>query len=113
MKFGAYYSLLEWHNEKYSKDKEQFFQNSTYVDQLIWKDIKQLIQNYQPSVLWLDGEWEANCEYWKAKELLTWIYNESPVRDEIVVNDRLGLTSRCKHGDFYNCDDRFNPRKCP
>lgn len=111
MKFGAYYSLLEWHNDMYKKDKEGLFVNTTYVDKVICKDIKQIILDYQPSVLWLDGEWEASCEYWKAKELLTWIYNESPVRHTLVVNDRWGKNSRCLHGDFYNCDDRFNPRK--
>lgn len=111
MKFGAYYSLLEWHNEMYLKDKESYFLNTSYVDRRIFNDIKQLIRDYQPSVLWLDGEWEASCDYWKATELLAWIYNESPVKDEIVVNDRFGNCSRCHHGDFYNCDDRFNPRK--
>ncbi|XP_026329132.1 putative alpha-L-fucosidase [Hyposmocoma kahamanoa] len=109
MKFGAYYSLLEWHNEMYLKDKDELFLNTTYVDKLVWKDIKQLIRDYKPSVLWLDGEWEACCRYWKATELLTWLYNKSPVKDEIVVNDRWCKTSRCGHGDFYTCDDRYNP----
>lgn len=111
MKFGVYYSLLEWHNEMYLKDKNNLFLTTFYVDQLILKDIKQLIKTYKPSVLWLDGEWEASCSYWKAIKLLTWIYNKSPVRTEIVVNDRFCRTSRCGHGDFFTCDDRYNPRK--
>lgn len=110
MKFGAYYSLLEWHNDMYLKDKNDIFLSNIYVEKLMMKDIKQLIWDYEPSVLWLDGEWEAYCRYWKAVELLTWIYNGN---SEIVVNDRLCKTSRCLHGDFYTCEDRFNPRKSP
>ncbi len=26
-----------------------------------------------------------------------------------VVNDRWGRDIRCQHGDFYTCDDRYNP----
>lgn len=37
--------------------------------------------------------------------------NFSPVKDTVVVNDRWGYDSRCKHGGFLSCDDRFNPGK--
>jgi len=31
------------------------------------------------------------------------------VKDTVVVNDRWGIGTRCKHGGYYSCDDRFNP----
>lgn len=31
------------------------------------------------------------------------------MRDTIVTNDRWGFGTACQHGDFYNCQDRFNP----
>ena len=34
----------------------------------------------------------------------------SPVKDTIVVNDRWGHVD-CKHGDYYDCSDRFHPCK--
>lgn len=37
------------------------------------------------------------------------LYNESPVRQTIVTNDRWGKGILCKHGDFYTCTDRYNP----
>lgn len=37
------------------------------------------------------------------------LYNESPVRDTIVTNDRWGIGTLCKHGDFLTCSDKFNP----
>lgn len=37
------------------------------------------------------------------------LYNDSPVRDTIVTNDRWGKGTLCEHGDFITCSDRFNP----
>ena len=31
------------------------------------------------------------------------------MKDTVVVNDRWGDTTRCKHGGYYSCDDRYNP----
>jgi alpha-L-fucosidase len=34
------------------------------------------------------------------------------VKDTIVTNDRWGSNGvMCHHGDFYTCDDRYNPGK--
>lgn len=111
MKFGVYYSLLEWFNKIYEEDKERQYSTTFYTDSVVWPDIKQLIHDYEPSVLWSDGEWEGTDTYWRSTDLLAWLYNESPVKEEIVVNDRWGLDMGCHHGDFYNCRDRFNPSK--
>ncbi|XP_026329130.1 tissue alpha-L-fucosidase-like [Hyposmocoma kahamanoa] len=110
MKFGIYYSLIEWFNDMYEADKKREYSTSLYTDNIVWPDIKQLVNDYRPSVLWADGEWEATDTYWKSTNLLAWLYNESPVKNEIVVNDRWGPATGCTHGDFFNCKDRFNPK---
>lgn len=112
LKFGVYYSLSEWFNKMYLVDKEHLFVTTTYTNKVVWPNIKFLINNYKPSILWTDGDGAANDTYWKSPELLAWLYNESPVKDEIVVNDRWGKDISCHHGDFYNCKDRFDPSKC-
>ena len=33
----------------------------------------------------------------------------SPVRDNVLVNDRWGAGTACKHGDVRNCQDKFDP----
>lgn len=92
---GMYYSLYEWFNPLWKADKSKFAVEHT------WPQMKELINNYQPDVFWTDGDWEASDEVWKSKEFLTWLYNESVVKDKIIVNDRWGAGLRFKHGGIY------------
>lgn len=112
MKFGVYYSLLEWHNKVYPmmKGEDNLNRGMKYVDNIMLPDIKKLINNYKPSVLWTDGDWAENSYgSWRGEEIVAWLYNMINVKDEIVVNDRWGTEARNKHGDFFNGDDRYKP----
>jgi alpha-L-fucosidase len=92
---GMYYSLYEWFNPLWKSDKQKFVTEHT------WPQMKDLINNYQPDVFWTDGDWEAPAETWKSQEFLTWLYNESPVKNKVVVNDRWGNGIRFNHGGIY------------
>jgi len=63
--------------------------------------MKELINNYQPEVFWTDGDWDAPAETWKSQEFLAWLFNESSVKDKVVVNDRWGSGVRFNHGGIY------------
>ena len=41
---------------------------------------------------------------WKSEELLAWLFNESPCKDEVVVNDRWGKETRHHHGSYYTTE---------
>lgn len=92
---GMYYSLYEWFNPLWKKDPAAFAQQHT------WPQMKDLINTYQPDVFWTDGDWDASAETWKSQEFLSWLYNESPVKEKIVVNDRWGSGIRFKHAGIY------------
>ena len=92
---GMYYSLYEWYNPLWLKDRNKFVTEHT------WPQMKDVINTYQPDVFWTDGEWDAPAETWKSQEFLAWLYNESPVKDKIVVNDRWGSGIRFNHAGFY------------
>ncbi|HLG40762.1 MAG TPA: alpha-L-fucosidase [Chitinophagaceae bacterium] len=92
---GMYYSLYEWFNPLWKADKQKFVAEHT------WPQMKDLINNYQPDVFWTDGDWDAPAETWKSQEFLAWLYNESPVKDKVVVNDRWGSGVRFNHGGIY------------
>ncbi|KAB0797377.1 hypothetical protein PPYR_08371 [Photinus pyralis] len=109
VRFGVYHSLYEWYNPLYLSDKGSNFTKNNFVSQKVIPEMMELVQDYTPDVIWSDGDWEANDTYWKSTEFLAWLYNESPVKDTVVVNDRWGKGIPCRHGDFYNCKDRYDP----
>lgn len=59
-------------------------------------------------MIWSDGEWSHDW-YWQAKEFLAWLYNNSPVKDSVVVNDRWAWDTTNTHGGFHSGMDRWNP----
>lgn len=98
LKMGFYYSLYEWFHPWWKNDRERF------VDEHYLPQIKDLVTKYEPDILWGDGEWEMEAEQWKSQELLAWLYNESPVKDKILVNDRWGKGIRQHHGGYYTTE---------
>jgi len=109
LRMGLYHSLFEWFNPLYLADKANGGKTTVYVNTTLHPQLKDIINSYQPEVLWSDGDWEMSDTYWGSKEFLAWLYNDSPVRDTVVTNDRWGSGDPCKHGGYYTCDDRYNP----
>jgi alpha-L-fucosidase len=95
---GFYYSLYEWYNPEYLND----FQS--YVNNHMIPQMKDLVTRYKPDILWTDGEWEKTSKDWKSEEFLAWLYNSSPVKENVVVNDRWGEETRSKHGGFFTTE---------
>ena len=92
---GMYYSLYEWFNPLWKADKNK------YASQHVWPQMKSLINTYKPDVFWTDGDWDADENVWKSKEFLSWMYNESPVKNNVVTYDRWGSGVRFMHGAVY------------
>ncbi|GFT63870.1 alpha-L-fucosidase [Nephila pilipes] len=108
--FGVYHSMFEWFHPLYILDKKNGYKTQYFVDSKALPELFELVNTYEPEVIWSDGDWEAPDTYWKSKEFLAWLYNESPVKDIIVVNDRWGANIPCHHGGYYTCSDRYNPK---
>jgi alpha-L-fucosidase len=81
---GFYYSLYEWYNPLYKQDVKK------YVDQRMLPQLKDLVTKYNPEIIWPDGEWDQSDTTWRSLEFLSWLYNESPVKNTVVTNDRWG-----------------------
>ncbi len=95
---GFYYSLYEWYNPLYKNNVDK------YVDDHMFPQMKDLVTRYEPDVFWTDGEWDLPSEKWKSTQFLSWLYNESPVKNSVVVNDRWGKETRSKHGGIYTTE---------
>lgn len=98
VKFGAYYSFLEWYNPIWEKDKEQ------YALEHMHPQFKDLVENYKPDLIWCDGDWGVSPEKWHSPELLTWLFNESSIGDSVVVNDRWGDGTRFNHVGYHTSE---------
>mmetsp|Transcript_1874 Transcript_1874/g.2061 ORF Transcript_1874/g.2061 Transcript_1874/m.2061 type:complete len:461 (-) Transcript_1874:35-1417(-) len=108
IKVGAYYSLYEWYNTLYVGPTPQ-----RYVDEIMLPQLKDLISRYRPDNLYVDGEWEHDSDFWKSKDFLAWLFNESSVKDTIAVNDRWGSETRGKDGGYYVCEFGGLSEFCP
>lgn len=95
---GFYYSLYEWFNPLYKSDPDR------YVDEHMLPQMKDLVTRYEPDIFWTDGEWDWPSEKWKSTQFLAWLYNESPVKEKVVVNDRWGKETRSVHGGIYTTE---------
>jgi len=91
LKMGYYYSLYEWFNPLWQQDKKRF------VTEHLFPQFKDLVTKYKPSVIFSDGEWELSDTAWRSPELLAWLFNESPVAKDVVVDDRWGSNTRGKN----------------
>lgn len=98
LRMGVYYSLYEWYNPFYLSNVNR------YVDEVMLPQMKDVVNRYHPAVLWTDGEWEHPSGVWKSTQFLAWLFNDSPVKDYIAVNDRWGSETRGKDGGFYTSE---------
>lgn len=99
LRFGIYYSLLEWAHPLYSQPTIE-----KWVDMHMIPQMKELVNNYQPEIIFADGEWDYDSKTLKSEQFMAWLFNESPVKNTVVVNDRWGKETRSKHGDYYTTE---------
>lgn len=94
LKMGFYYSMYEWFNPLYLSDVDR------YVNEYMLPQMKDLVERYQPDILWPDGEWGQPSSTWRSTEFLAWLFNESKAPKDIAINDRWGKDCRNVHGGF-------------
>lgn len=98
VRFGVYHSVYEWFHPLYLKNPEE------YALKHLHPMLKELITKYEPATLFTDGEWDHPSSTWHSTEFLTWLYNESPVKDYIVPNDRWGKETRGRLGGNFTTE---------
>jgi alpha-L-fucosidase len=95
---GMYYSLYEWFNPLYHQD------SARYVAEHMLPQLKDLVTRYEPEIIYPDGEWDHYSPLWQSENFLAWLYNDSKVKNTVVVNDRWGKETRSKHGGYYSSE---------
>lgn len=109
LRSGFYYSLLEYANPHYPKNflKDKSVRPWTmreWASHVNLPQMKELVENYKADIIWTDGEWDFPDADHLATDFIAWLYNESSVKDEVVVNDRWGIKCRGRHGGHYTTE---------
>eukprot|EP01121_Diplochlamys_sp_Union-15-3_P006860 TRINITY_DN1740_c0_g1_i2.p1 TRINITY_DN1740_c0_g1~~TRINITY_DN1740_c0_g1_i2.p1 ORF type:complete len:456 (+),score=65.14 TRINITY_DN1740_c0_g1_i2:87-1454(+) len=99
LRMGYYYSLYEWFHPLYIGGNPK-----QYVEEIMIPQLYDLVLTYKPDVLYVDGEWDHDSDFWETKPFLAWLFNESPVKDVVAINDRWGNDCRGKHGGYFVCE---------
>ena len=109
LRSGFYYSLLEYANPYYPKNflKDKSVRPWTmreWASRVNLPQMKELVENYKADIIWTDGEWDFPDADHLATEFIAWLYNESSMKEEVVVNDRWGIKCRGRHGGHYTTE---------
>jgi len=107
LKMGLYYSIWDWFNP-YWPEEQQMAKDygaglKKYVRQVMYPQFKQIVTDYQPSLIFADGDWWMDDDKWETRPLLAWLFNNAPNKDEVVINDRWGKV-RGQHGGYYTTE---------
>ena len=109
LKRGFYFSMLEYANPLYP-GKRDSKTTAASLDIREWNrrvnipQLKELVNNYEADIIWPDGEWDYTSGEHGVREFLAWLFNESKMKDSVVVNDRWGSDCRGRHGGHYTTE---------
>jgi alpha-L-fucosidase len=92
VKFCIYYTVLDWYSKDYPLHNNGIKQpdsnaNMQRFTQYMKDQLKELITNYHPYMLWFDGNWESPWTEEMGADMYAFIKQLDPL---VIVNNRLG-----------------------
>ena len=108
LRAGFYYSIGEFNHPLYRAARTNAAELPRFVREHLQPQLREAVKRYAPSMLYFDGEWEFPADSFEMRDFLAWLYNDSPCKDDVVVNDRFGAGSRGKHGGVYSSEAGVN-----
>ena len=96
IKFGLYHSIMDWHHPdaqafSYLKDDPNKRADNTnnfanYLENYLKPQLAELIANYDPAILWFDGEWVEEFTHEQGQQLYQYVRSLKP---SILINNRV------------------------
>lgn len=98
IKFCIYYSVLDWYdpNYPYHSPKDSVWDLKSDMGKYIIymkNQLKELITNYHPYMLWFDGNWEKAWTRSEALDMYNYIKGLDP---DVIINNRLNAGGNLK-----------------
>jgi alpha-L-fucosidase len=117
IRFGAYYSILDWYHPHYTPQNMRFGgpgqqlsgmkpSMDVYVN-FLKQQLTELVENYQPSLIWFDGEWEEPWSPERGEDLSEFLHKLDPA---LIFNNRVGK-GRTAYQDGNNPGDYDTPEQ--
>ena len=110
VRFGLYHSIMDWHHPNAQRDyymggkenevtenKEDF---ADYYENYLKPQLKELIDNYDPEIMWFDGEWVKVYTHEQGQDLYQYVRSLKP---DILINNRVDKGRKSMQG--MNKDD--------
>ncbi len=129
MKFGVYYSIMDWHHPDAQAPNTPEYNTRTwsnpnfgrYVETYMKPQLKELLTQYPYiDVLWFDGEWVPDWSDDRGRDLYDWLRSMKP---GLIINNRVGhtrqglsglnKTGEVGLGDFGTPEQRVPPAGLP
>lgn len=111
IKLGFYYSIMDWHHPDaqaphypdYNTEEKSNPNFDQYVENYMKPQLKELMEKYDPAVLWFDGEWIPEWTHEHGVETYTWLRQMKP---ELIINNRVdvgrqGMQGMNEEGDEF------------
>jgi alpha-L-fucosidase len=94
LKVGLYYSLIDWSYPDYPGFLRDSSRYKIAEDPARWStflnfchgQISELLTEYNPDLLWFDGDWEHSADEWQAQKIREMILKNNP---KTIINGRL------------------------
>lgn len=94
LKFGAYYSLLDWSHDDYPTFLKDYNRYQIKDDSVRWYrfltfmhgQIREINQQFTPDLYWFDGDWEHSEHEWQAEKIDQIIHSSNA---KAILNGRL------------------------
>ena len=121
--FCTYHSIMDWHHPDYLPRREwdprpgHTPDMDNYV-RFMKAQLKEIIEAYDPAIMWFDGEWEDSWNHERGIDLYNYVRGLKP---SIIVNNRVdkgragmaGMTEGDHLGDYGTPEQEIPPNGFP
>jgi alpha-L-fucosidase len=92
VKFCVYYSIMDWHSSDWGTRRawNDVATGTPDMDRYVEYmkgQLKELVTNYHPGVIWFDGEWESPWTHERGVDLYAYLRALDP---KLIINNRVG-----------------------
>ncbi|HKK46364.1 MAG TPA: alpha-L-fucosidase [Balneolaceae bacterium] len=123
IKFGIYYSIADWHHPDYPVDQREVkpsYKSASKSEKeqamaryipYMKSQLKEIIETYNPGIIWFDGEWESPWTHQMGMDLYAYLRN---LKDDLLINNRVdkgrqglqGMSSSSKYAGDYGTPEQ-------